>query len=147
MTATQETALASFTAGMNCAQSVLTTYAEALSFDAHLAEGIACGFGGGMGRMQETCGAVTGAFMAISIANAPKAKNRTEQRNTTYAMVREFSDRFTALHGTKNCRLLLGVDLTTEEGHAQFAKDKLRETVCCRCIADSVAILDDLLCT
>lgn len=53
-------AIESFRSGLNCAQAVVTAYADELNFDNNLALSVSCGFGGGMGRLQETCGAVTG---------------------------------------------------------------------------------------
>lgn len=65
----EEKAIVSFKAGLNCAQAVLTAYADDLSFDNNLALSVSCGFGGGMGRLQQTCGAVTGSFMVLGIYN------------------------------------------------------------------------------
>ena len=60
-----EIALDYFSKGFNCAQSVLISCADILKIEEEKALRIASGFGGGMGGMQETCGAVTGAFMVI----------------------------------------------------------------------------------
>lgn len=67
-----EKAIAYFNSGLNCAQSVFTAYAEEFNIDPELAISISCGFGGGMGRLQETCGAVTGAFMVLGMHNCQK---------------------------------------------------------------------------
>jgi C_GCAxxG_C_C family probable redox protein len=145
MTATQEKALASHAAGLNCAQAVVTAYADTLGFDESLAESIAVGFGSGMGRLQETCGAVTGGFMAISIRTSQQLADKAERKAKAYELVQEFNERFTAIHGTKSCRLLLGCDMKTEEGREFYKKNNLSATVCDRCIADSVAIVDALI--
>lgn len=68
----EEKAIEPFRAGLNCAQAVLAAYSDDLNFDKNLALNISCGFGGGMGRIQETCGAVTGSFMVLSIYNGKK---------------------------------------------------------------------------
>ena len=60
-----EKAVGKFKEGFNCAQSVLYSYADELGLPDDLAMKIATGFGGGMGRTQEVCGAVTGALMVI----------------------------------------------------------------------------------
>lgn len=60
-------AIDSFRAGNNCAQSVLLAFKDDFNFDENLASKISVGFGGGMGRLQEKCGAVTGAFMVIGL--------------------------------------------------------------------------------
>ncbi len=68
MKSKEEIAVESFRSGLNCAQSVVAAYADEMSFDRNLALSISCGFGGGMGRLQETCGAATGAFMILGIS-------------------------------------------------------------------------------
>ena len=62
-----EKAVEFFNNGYNCAQSVFCTYCEELGISKESAAKIAGGFGGGMGRLQEVCGAVTGAFMVLSL--------------------------------------------------------------------------------
>jgi C_GCAxxG_C_C family probable redox protein len=138
-------ALTHFRAGMNCAQAVLTSFSEHLKFDYDAALAISSGFGGGMGRLQETCGAATGAFMVMGIYNSEKFTDNTERKDQTYAMIQEFNKRFTAKHKTSNCRLLLGIDLNTEEGRLIMKDQDLSEKVCANCVSDSVSILRDLL--
>ncbi|GAO29655.1 C_GCAxxG_C_C family protein [Geofilum rubicundum JCM 15548] len=58
----QDKAVSLMDKGFNCSQSVLSAYSEVLGFDKELALGVSCGFGAGMGRLQGTCGAVTGAI-------------------------------------------------------------------------------------
>jgi C_GCAxxG_C_C family probable redox protein len=145
MSTTQERALATFRVGLNCAQSVLTSYSQILNFDEKLASDISCAFGGGMGRLQKTCGAVTGAFMALSIWNAKKYPEPKEQKEKTYAMVQEFTRRFTEQHGTTQCHALLGCNLNTEQGRLFMKKNNLTVTVCEQCILHAVAIVDELI--
>jgi len=66
-------------AGFNCCQAILSTYGSELGLDESLAKRIASGFGGGMARMGETCGPVTGAFMVIGL-NLNVAKNVEQKR-------------------------------------------------------------------
>ena len=138
-------ALAIFRSGANCAQSVLTAFPEVTKFDNDQALAISSGFGGGMGQLQETCGAATGAFMVIGINNSRKYTDVDERKNKTNTMIQEFNQRFTALHKTTNCRLLLGVDLKTEEGRQMMQDKNLSELVCSKCVSDSVKILSELM--
>jgi C_GCAxxG_C_C family probable redox protein len=138
-------ALSNFRAGMNCAQAVLTAFSDHLNFDYDSALAISSGFGGGMGRLQETCGAATGAFMVLGIYNSEKFTDNTEQKDHTYAMIQEFNKRFTAIHKTSNCRMLLGIDLKMEKGRQAMKDQDLSEKVCARCVLDSITILRDLM--
>jgi C_GCAxxG_C_C family probable redox protein len=145
LNARQEQAVAAYKSGLNCAQSVVTTYAESLGFDHALAEEIAGGFGGGMGRLQRTCGAVTGAFMVLSINNAQKFPDPKERKEKTYEIIQAFDHRFIELNGTTQCRSLLGCDLNTEAGREYVKAKNLSVSVCERCIAHAVLIADDLM--
>jgi C_GCAxxG_C_C family probable redox protein len=145
MTDNNQKALSLFRSGMNCAQAVLTAFSDVTKFDNDQALAISSGFGGGMGRLQETCGAVTGAFMVIGIKNNCKYADVDERKNKTNTMIQEFSRRFTALNKTTNCRQLLGIDLKTEEGRQIMHDNNLSDIVCAKCIADSVIILEELI--
>jgi C_GCAxxG_C_C family probable redox protein len=130
---------------VNCAQSVLMTLGGKHGLDQPTAQKIACGFGAGMARLQETCGAMTGACMALGLAIGNKGGDTAVLRDETYAAIREFERRFVALHGATSCRELLHVDLNTEAGRAAHAQYKLRETVCTPCVRDAVQIVEELL--
>ena len=140
-----EKAVESFKAGLNCAQSVVTSFSESLNFDKNMAETVSCGFGGGMGRLGETCGAVTGSYMVLGIFNCRNHTDNTSRKEATYPMVQEFSKKFTQIHGTTVCRSLLKCDLNTEEGHQYAKENNLFGTICEKCIADSIKIVKELI--
>ena len=141
----EEIAIDTFKSGLNCAQSVLKAFSDDLNFDDHLALRMACGFGAGMGRLQETCGAVTGSFMVLGIFNCTKHPDNKDRKEKTYAMIQRFTDKFIAIHSTTNCKSLLNCDLRTEKGR-QYAHDRqLYEIVCEKCISDSLRIINELI--
>lgn len=141
----KETAIESFRSGLNCAQAVLNSYCERLNIDKDLALNISCGFGGGMGRLQETCGAVTGAYMVLGVFNGKKFRNNRDKKEGAYSLIQIFSQRFKSIHSTTDCKSLLNCDLKTAEGHRYAVENKLFETICEQCISDSVNILEDLI--
>lgn len=145
MNTTKDIAIQSFRSGMNCAQSVVNAYADRLNFDPDLAAGLSCGFGGGMGRLQQTCGALTGAFMVLGIHNSRLYTDRVELKNRTYTQVREINEKFAQSQGATDCRSLLGCDLQTDEG-MQFHKDTNQSKMICeKCIAASIELLDEIV--
>ena len=79
-TAKEKKAISSFKNGLNCAQSVVSAYTDEMKFDPGLALSLSCGFGGGMGRLQETCGAVTGSFMILGIHNCKKYQDNKDRK-------------------------------------------------------------------
>lgn len=134
-----------FRNGLNCAQAVLNSYANELSFDADMALSVSCGFGGGMGRLQKTCGAVSGSFMVFGIYNCRKYPDNNDRKEKTYEMVQKFSDKFIAIHGSTDCKSLLNCDLRTEEGRKTARDNNLYEIVCEKCVSDSIRIIEDLM--
>ncbi len=94
----EEIAQNAFNSDLNCAQSVITTFAKDLHLDYDLAKSISCGFGGGMGRLQQTCGAVTGAFMLLGLFNSQKHPSNKDAKNYTYEMIQTYKNKFLSLH-------------------------------------------------
>jgi C_GCAxxG_C_C family probable redox protein len=113
-----ETAVEKFNMGLNCSQAVLSSYCEQLGLDCQTGIKIATGFGGGM-RMGETCGAVTGAFMVLSLKYGNTAIEDTQAKEKTYEKIIEFTKRFRSRVGSATCRELLGCDISTPEGRKQ----------------------------
>ncbi|MDP3178548.1 MAG: C-GCAxxG-C-C family protein, partial [Spirochaetaceae bacterium] len=105
-----------FLSGYNCAQSTLLPFAKAKGVPEETALLVASLFGAGMARTQETCGAVTGAYMAIGLYKGVVAAKDPEGRARVLAAGREFLDVFKKEFGKTSCRELLGCDLNTEEG-------------------------------
>ncbi len=140
-----QSALVCYGDGFSCSQAVLASYAEQFGLDRELALKLACGFGGGMGSMGETCGSVTGAFMVIGLKHGKIDKKDKQAKKKTNDLVREFVRCFKSLHGSIKCNDLLGVDMGTREG-AKLARDKkLYTSRCPRFIRDAIKILDDIL--
>ncbi len=98
-----------FKEGYNCAQAVFGAFCEELGVDFDIAVKLASGFGGGIGRMREVCGAFSGAVMAAGMIygyNDPKAaKVKTE----LYEKIRALADTFREENGSIICRELLGL--------------------------------------
>ncbi|UCD01570.1 MAG: C_GCAxxG_C_C family protein [Promethearchaeota archaeon] len=140
-----EKAISSFRGDFNCSQSILSSYATKYGLDRETALRIATGFGGGMGRMQNTCGAVSGAFMVIGLRYGMGINGDIEARDKTYQVIREFSNRFQERHGSIICRELLGCDINTPEGKNYYDQNDLFEKKCFQYVKDSAMILEDLL--
>jgi len=133
-----------FLSGYNCAQSVLLSFADDLKFSKELAQKMAAGFGGGMGKQQGTCGAVTGAIMVLGLLKGEEVNNNDELKTASYGSVKELSRDFVAAFKTTQCRELIGCDLNTPEGAAKFKEEKIMETVCADCVRKAVEILENL---
>ena len=140
-----EEAKKQFEKGFHCAPAVLSTYSEQLGLEKALALKIACGFGAGIGRMGKTCGAVTGALMVIGLKHGQVNLADEESSQRTYTLVKEFIDRFTALHGCIECKELIGYDLS-DSGDLSLARDSgVFQNKCPSFVYDSACILEDVL--
>lgn len=134
-------ALGNFTADapggdrFNCAESVLKAVCEAEGISSDAVPAVASAFGGGMAHQGNTCGAVTGALMAIGLARGRKAKSdpRAPSNEPAAELLRRFQSEF----GATNCRDLTGCDLNTPEGREAFKAVQAAGT--CRKFVDMAA--------
>lgn len=144
MSATRtEVAMALFQRDFNCAQAVAVAFADAFSGGAEEAVRLACGFGGGMGRAQEVCGAVAGGVLVLGARHGRGLEDPKTRTEETYACVRCLMDNFAAHHGSCACRELLeGCDINTEAGQAAYRDAGYREGRCAGYIRDIVAAIE-----
>ncbi|MCX8010280.1 MAG: C-GCAxxG-C-C family protein [Ignavibacteria bacterium] len=141
----KEIALTLFSDGFNCAQAVLTAFSDKFNLNEDLALKIAGAFGGGMGRMGEVCGAVTGAFMVLGLEFPFVDSTDKEAKEKLYQLVQEFTHKFKSHHNSIKCKELLGVDLNTEEGRKEAKEKDLHNTLCQKFILTSVVLLEGMI--
>lgn len=124
-----------FNSDMNCAQSVLATFAPRLGINREQALRIASAFGAGMARTKETCGAVTGGLMVIGLRYGFTKANETQQKEATYNKALGFMCEFARHNGSLRCSELLS--------RASLIDPKRPEhEFCADCVADAVNILE-----
>lgn len=104
-----EKARSLFLEGYNCSQAVVGAFEEELGLPHETLMMISSSFGGGMGRLREVCGTVTGAFMVLGMmygyTNPKDNKNKTEH----YKRIQKFAEEFKKLNDSIVCRELLGL--------------------------------------
>lgn len=100
-----------FLQGYNCSQAVFGAFAEDLGIEFNLAVKIASGFGGGMGRLREVCGTVTGMFMVLSMKYGYDDPKASQEKKDLYNDVQKLAEEFTKENGSINCRDLLGLNI------------------------------------
>lgn len=140
-----EQAVSCFKEGFSCSQALLSTYGVEFGLDRETALKVSGAFGGGMGRMGETCGAVTGAFMVIGLKYGNTRVDDRQAKEKTYSLVKEFVEKFKSRNGSIACRELLGCDISTPEG-MEIAKEKnLFATLCPKLVSDAAEIIEQTL--
>lgn len=98
-----------FRAGYNCAQAVACAFADEMGIPAETAARMVCCFGGGMGRMREVCGCVSGMLFAAGALRGYNGPAENARKAEVYAMVQELAAQFRAETGSIICRELLGL--------------------------------------
>lgn len=98
-----------FLGGYNCAQAVFIAYRDLAAIDEQTAATIAAPFGGGMGRLREVCGAVSGMTMCAGYLAPNALPNDNENKKKCYATVQELAEKFREENGSIVCRELLGL--------------------------------------
>ncbi len=137
-------AAAIFKEGFSCSQAVLGTYCKQFGMDKNQAYKIGSGFGGGM-HIDETCGAVTGAFMVIGLKYGRTRADDIEAKMKTAKMVIEFTKKFKARHSSVGCTELIGCNISTLEGYQEAKKKDLFKQVCPKFVISAAEILDEML--
>ncbi len=115
----KQIAVAKKQSGCNCAQAVLCTYADIAGIDEETAMRLAAPFGAGMGNMEGTCGAITGAGLVLGLSGAS-----TRQ-------MRQIMNKFQERNGATQCKMLKGV------GTGKVLRD------CSDCVADAAEFLEE----
>lgn len=134
-----------FNNGFNCAQAVFTTYCEELGLDTEIALKISGAFGGGMGHIGETCGAVTGAFMLIGLKYGKSKVDDNNAKEKTYALVQEFNKVFKADFGSVKCKELIKYDISIDEEMQKAREEGVFKSVCPLLVKRAVEIIEEIL--
>lgn len=99
-----------FHQGFNCSQAVFAACADIYGIeDETLALRLAASFGGGIGRMRQTCGAACGMFMLAGLENGSAIEGDAEGKKQNYALVQSLAEKFKQENGSLICSELLGI--------------------------------------
>lgn len=140
----KDKALNSFSGKFNCAQSVFSAYSGKFGIDEKDANKIAAGFGGGIGRTQNICGAVTGAVMVLGCRYFDE-NNIESSKLIVYEKVKELILKFKEINKSVDCLELTGVDINKEGGSELFKTLNIHENKCNGYVKDACIILDELI--
>lgn len=95
--------------GYNCCQAVVLAYNDIFGLDDTLAASLSSGFGGGMGRMREVCGSVSGMVFLCGLISPATDPSDKKGRTANYSLVQEMAGKFREINGSIVCRELLGL--------------------------------------
>lgn len=126
-----------FKSGLNCAQAVFCAFADEFGMDGATAQKVSCGLGGGVGRMREVCGTVTGASLVLGMRFGP-------DKAAVYPHVQDFCAKFKAETGSIVCRELLeGTGATQGGAPEERTPAYYRKRPCVELVRLAVGLLED----
>lgn len=137
-----EKAKALFLEGYNCAQAVFGAFAEDFGLDLELAMKLSSGFGGGMGRLREVCGAVSGMFMVFDMKHGYTSPTAKESKMELYSHIQNLAKDFEDDNGSIICRELLGL---SEKNSVPVPEDRTEKYYKKRPCAELVEFAADLV--
>ncbi|MBP1639502.1 MAG: GCAxxG family protein [Bacteroidetes bacterium] len=139
-------ATATFQSGYNCAQSVLATFAFDFGMDRDTLLKMATPFGSGIAKTQQTCGAVTGALLAIGLKYGKGSNGTDNDKNFSYQLAQQLMAQFKEEHGCTNCLALMdNLDMNNPSDIAQIKARDLHNTYCVKYIQTAIKLTDEIL--
>lgn len=146
MTDHAELARSLFLQGYNCAQAVVCAFGDVTGLDIDAAARMASSFGGGLGRLREVCGTVSGAALVLGIAKGYADPTDFEAKKAHYHLVQEFARRFREQNGSIVCReLLSGVSATSGGVPEARTPEYYQKRPCPNLAWQAAHILDEML--
>ena len=138
-------ALSYFEEGFSCSQSVLTAFAHRFGLDEKLALKISGGFGGGIARLGNTCGAVSGAIMVLGLKYCPTDASDKESKDKLYELVQNYLNEFKSIHGSTTCRELVGYNINNPIEREKASEMGIFEEKCPKFVQDSAKIIEKMI--
>lgn len=142
-----ETAKKYFEEGYNCSQAVALAFKDEYDIDEKTMLMLSSTFGGGMGRMREVCGTVSGALIVLGLKRGYSESDNLENKKNTYSLVQEFGKRFKEENGSIICRELLGLEKSSKPSPVPTERtdEFYKKRPCGELVKISADILADML--
>lgn len=137
-----------FVDGYSCAQAVVLSFADVTGFGGEQALKLCSSFGGGMGRLREVCGAVSGMFIVEGLLEGysdPSLPAAPQQKACHYARIQELAKCFREKNSSIVCREILGARATTDPTPEQRTPDYYKTRPCAKMCGDAAEILEEFL--
>jgi C_GCAxxG_C_C family probable redox protein len=142
----EEKAKAFFKEGYNCAQAVFLAFADDLKMDKNTAIKLTSSFGGGMGRLREVCGAVSGMFMVAGMFWGYTEPDDNRAKTEHYRRIQKLANQFKEIHGSIICRDLLGLALKQDNPISESrTAGYYRKRPCVQLVGDAAGILEEMI--
>lgn len=140
----KEKAVLLFMQGANCAQAVAGAFADLMGMEEKTAIRLAAGFGGGIARQREVCGAVSGMVMVAGALYGYDVLDDDAVKAAHYRLIRALCDAFRTEWGSLLCRELVGAKKSadTAPDPDPRTEEYYRQRPCARLVGAAAAILE-----
>ena len=146
MTVHEEKALAYFREGFNCSQAVMLAFCDVMEMNEQTALKISSSFGGGIGRMREVCGAVSGMFMVAGMLYGYTDADDRDGKYNHDKRIQQLAGKFRELIGSYICReLLKDVSYTTDHISTERTPEFYKLRPCERMVCDAARLMDEYI--
>ena len=142
----RERATALFQEGYNCAQAVFCAFADVTGLDLETSARLASSFGGGLGRLREVCGAVSGAAMVLGLVKGYSDPTDRKAKTEHYKLIQDFCARFKEKNGSIVCRELLSGVNTAEGGVPEKRTGEYyKKRPCPTLVREAAELVDEMI--
>ena len=142
----REMAMENFKKGYNCSQAIVLAFADILPMEKTALSKLASSFGGGMGRLREVCGSVSGMFMVVGLLYGYDGPETGQVKADHYARIQELAHKFEEEHGSIICREMLGLSVKHDVPTPEARTDEYyKKRPCAEIIGDAAELLEEYL--
>ena len=135
-----------FKEGYNCSQAVVGAFSDKLSLDKETLMKLSSSFGGGMGRLREVCGAVSGMFVVLGLIKGYNSPDDNDGKKEHYNNIQALAKKFEEENGSIICRELLGLSVKKEEPIPEKRTEEYyKKRPCVEMVKSAVAILEKII--
>ena len=139
-----EKAVELFSSGYNCAQAVVVAFCDETGMDVDFAAKFSASFGGGMGRMREVCGAVSGMFMVLGALYGYDNSDADSKKKELYQQVQALAEQFRQENGSIICREILK-NPPSDPNPSPRTAEYYAKRPCCRMVMTAAKLMDDFI--
>lgn len=135
-----------FLNGYNCSQSVFLAFEDKYDIDHSTAMRLSSSFGGGMGRLREVCGAVSGMFMVAGLLYGYDTPGDFEAKSRHYARIQELAEEYSGRNGSIVCREILGLGKGKDDPvPSRRTQEYYKKRPCPDLVAMAAAIMEEYI--
>lgn len=140
-------AMAYFFDGYNCSQAIMLAFSDIHQLDEKVALAMSSSFGGGMGRLREVCGGMSGIFMVLGVLYGYDDPKNPQAKKEHYERIQHCAAEFKNIHGSIVCRELLGLDLKGPDAPTPEARTPAyyEKRPCPKMIGSAAMILEEYI--